>query len=336
MAGSARPGPARNGAAPERAVRFRRARPGPAPRRTVPPPPRRGSAPPGPAMLRPEPLCFLLLLLHAGRAASPAPSAVPSPLNGTEAARAAAAGGNGTRPGPTPGSVLPVGSGLPMLKRAVYVLSALSALAALYFLLRAFRLKKPQRKKYGLLSNYDENIEMASFDSDEDTVFETKNLRRFHRGDYTVEVSINDYLDIYCPHYEEPLPERMERYVLYMVNYEGHASCDHRQKGFKRWECNRPNSPNGPLKFSEKFQLFTPFSLGFEFRPGHEYYYISASSPNTVDKSCLKLKVYVRPTNDSLYESPEPIFTSNNSCCSLRVPPAVLVVVPVVWTLLAS
>lgn len=40
------------------------------------------------------------------------------------------------------------------------------------------RLKKPQRKKYGLLSNYDENIEMASFDSDEDTVFETKNLRR--------------------------------------------------------------------------------------------------------------------------------------------------------------
>uniref|UniRef100_A0A8C5U9K1 Ephrin A2 n=1 Tax=Malurus cyaneus samueli TaxID=2593467 RepID=A0A8C5U9K1_9PASS len=161
-------------------------------------------------------------------------------------------------------------------------------------------------------------------------------LRRFHRGDYTVEVSINDYLDIYCPHYEEPLPERMERYILYMVNYEGHASCDHRQRGFKRWECNRPDSPNGPLKFSEKFQLFTPFSLGFEFRPGHEYYYISASPPNTVDRPCLKLKVYVRPTNDSLYESPEPIFTSNNSCCSLRVPPAALAVVPVVWTLLLS
>lgn len=98
---------------------------------------------------------------------------------------------------------------------------------------------------------------------------------RFHHGDYTVDVSINDYLDIYCPHYEIPLPaDRMERYILYMVNYDGHASCDHRQKGFKRWECNRPDSPNGPLKFSEKFQLFTPFSLGFEFRPGHEYYYI--------------------------------------------------------------
>ncbi|KAG8452902.1 hypothetical protein GDO86_004632 [Hymenochirus boettgeri] len=150
---------------------------------------------------------------------------------------------------------------------------------------------------------------------------ETKSCDRFHNGDYTVDVSINDYLDIYCPHYEVPLPaERMERYILYMVNFDGHISCDHRQRGFKRWECNRPDSPNGPLKFSEKFQLFTPFSLGFEFRPGHEYYYISSTPPNIVDRPCLRLKVYVRPTNDSLYESPEPIFTSNNSGLSLRVP----------------
>lgn len=68
--------------------------------------------------------------------------------------------------------------------------------------------------------------------------------------------------------------ERTERYMLYMVNYDGYSSCDHTATGFKRWECNRPYSPNGPLKFSEKFQLFTPFSLGFEFRPGREYYYI--------------------------------------------------------------
>ncbi|XDV51904.1 hypothetical protein PO909_020696, partial [Leuciscus waleckii] len=98
---------------------------------------------------------------------------------------------------------------------------------------------------------------------------------RFLHGEYTVEVAINDYLDIYCPHYEDHLPqERMERYILFMVNYDGYTTCNHHMKGFKRWECNRPMSPNGPLKFSEKFQLFTPFSLGFEFRPGHEYYYI--------------------------------------------------------------
>ncbi|XP_030640839.1 ephrin-A2 [Chanos chanos] len=139
---------------------------------------------------------------------------------------------------------------------------------------------------------------------------------RFSQGEYTVEVTINDYLDVYCPHYEDPhrIPqERMERYILFMVNYDGYTTCDHRMKGFKRWECNRPLSPNGPLKFSEKFQLFTPFSLGFEFRPGHEYYYISSPHPNLAGKPCLKLKVYVKPTNDSVYESPEPFLTEDAS-----------------------
>nr|2WO3_B Chain B, EPHRIN-A2 [Homo sapiens] len=144
--------------------------------------------------------------------------------------------------------------------------------------------------------------------SDRYAVYWNRSNPRFHAGagddggGYTVEVSINDYLDIYCPHYGAPLPpaERMEHYVLYMVNGEGHASCDHRQRGFKRWECNRPAAPGGPLKFSEKFQLFTPFSLGFEFRPGHEYYYISATPPNAVDRPCLRLKVYVRPTQETL------------------------------------
>ncbi|XP_027560399.1 uncharacterized membrane protein C19orf24 homolog isoform X2 [Neopelma chrysocephalum] len=118
-------------------------------------------------------LILLLLLLPLGRAAA------PGPANSTEAPRAAA--GNGTRPSPgtrrPPGPGLLAGPGLPVLRRAVYVLSALSALAALYFVLRAFRLKKPQ-KKYGLLSSHDENIELGSLDSDEDTVFETRNLRR--------------------------------------------------------------------------------------------------------------------------------------------------------------
>ncbi|XP_019897682.2 ephrin-A2-like isoform X3 [Esox lucius] len=98
---------------------------------------------------------------------------------------------------------------------------------------------------------------------------------RFHH-DYRVAVSINDYLDIYCPFYTNgpPAHGRMERYILFMVNHEGYTSCQHRMRGFKRWECNRPAGNDGPLRFSEKFQLFTPFSLGFEFRPGHEYYYI--------------------------------------------------------------
>ncbi|KAI5626666.1 ephrin-A2-like [Silurus asotus] len=134
-----------------------------------------------------------------------------------------------------------------------------------------------------------------------DTLFRSSQAKGigFVHGEYTVEVAINDYLDIYCPHYETPIPpERMERYILYMVSYDSYITCNHLIRGFKRWECNRPLSPSGPLKFSEKFQLFTPFSLGFEFRPGHEYYYISSPHPNLAGKPCLKLRVYVKPTKE--------------------------------------
>jgi len=41
----------------------------------------------------------------------------------------------------------------------------------------AFRLKKPQRRRYGLLANTEDPTEMTSMDSDEETVFETRNLR---------------------------------------------------------------------------------------------------------------------------------------------------------------
>ncbi|XP_056132916.1 ephrin-A2-like [Lampris incognitus] len=173
--------------------------------------------------------------------------------------------------------------------------------------------------------------------SDRYAVYWNSTNPRFQQEEYTVEVAINDYLDIYCPHYEGPLPqEQMERYVLFMVNYDGYTTCDHRMKGFKRWECNRPQSPSGPLKFSEKFQLFTPFSLGFEFRPGHEYYYISSPHPSLAGKPCLKLKVYVKPTNDSVYESPEPFLTDESSGASGVVLSCVSLLVALLLTLLLT
>ncbi|KAJ7412216.1 chromosome 28 C19orf24 [Willisornis vidua] len=145
-------------------------------------------------------ILLFILLLHLGRAAAPTAPAAPGPGNSTEAPRATA--GNGTRPSPSPetrrppGPGLLSGSGLPVLRRAVYVLSALSALAALYFVLRAVRLKKPQ-KKYGLLSSHDENIELGSLDSDEDTVFETRNLRRTDelQRAHQMEMDLQGYLD---------------------------------------------------------------------------------------------------------------------------------------------
>ncbi|XP_066530702.1 ephrin-A3 [Hoplias malabaricus] len=116
------------------------------------------------------------------------------------------------------------------------------------------------------------------------------------REGYTVQVSVNDYLDIYCPHYnlsQRGALERglVEQYILYMVSYRGYRTCDP-QMGTKRWECNRPHAPNAPIKFSEKFQRYSAFSLGYEFNVGHEYYYISTPTHHH-GHSCLRLRVFV-------------------------------------------
>ncbi|KAI5105864.1 ephrin-A3 precursor [Silurus meridionalis] len=98
-------------------------------------------------------------------------------------------------------------------------------------------------------------------------------LLSLRREGYTLKVNVNDYLDIYCPHYNVSQRGVAEQYVLYMVSYRGYRTCDP-QLGFKRWECNRPHAPHAPIKFSEKFQRYSAFSLGYEFHVGHEYYYI--------------------------------------------------------------
>ncbi|KAG8454600.1 hypothetical protein GDO86_000997 [Hymenochirus boettgeri] len=72
-----------------------------------------------------------------------------------------------------------LGANMPMVQRAFYVLIGVSLLAVLYFVIRTVRLKKkPLRKKYGLLSDYDDNMEMGSLESDEEKIFEARSLRR--------------------------------------------------------------------------------------------------------------------------------------------------------------
>lgn len=99
---------------------------------------------------------------------------------------------------------------------------------------------------------------------------------RFQWDDYTVMVHINDYLDIVCPHYPLGVPpsQEAERYVLYMVEQRDYSAC--RPQSFEqlRWECAHPFAPHAPERFSEKFQRYTPFTLGKEFRQGESYYYI--------------------------------------------------------------
>ncbi|XP_072457488.1 protein FAM174C isoform X2 [Notamacropus eugenii] len=114
-------------------------------------------------------LLLLALLCRAGVWAAETPMS-PSVTNGSSLV-VSAGPHNETR------VVLPSSGPGQMLKRSFYVLTGFCGLVALYFLIRAFRLKKPQRKKYGLLSNTDDHMEMASVESDEETVFETRNLR---------------------------------------------------------------------------------------------------------------------------------------------------------------
>ncbi|XP_075048867.1 ephrin-A4-like isoform X2 [Mixophyes fleayi] len=130
---------------------------------------------------------------------------------------------------------------------------------------------------------------------------------RFLKEDYTVRVDINDYLDIYCPHYDIRVPrEHTETFALYMVDREGYEGCYETPGAFKRWECNLPHAPFTPIKFSEKIQRFTPFSLGFEFHGGKDYYYISMPYADSVGE-CLKLRVSVccRPTTRPVTEVPK-------------------------------
>nr|XP_008123674.1 PREDICTED: ephrin-A1 [Anolis carolinensis] len=139
-------------------------------------------------------------------------------------------------------------------------------------------------------------------------VFWNSSNPKFQRsGGYTVEVHLNDYLDILCPHYEGssgvPPAGSMERYTLFLVEREEFLTCRPRSKEQVRWECNRPDAAHGPERFSEKFQRFTPFTLGKEFRPGHEYYYISKPIHRHGD-DCLKLRVMVAGKDARTLPSP--------------------------------
>ncbi|XP_036281083.1 protein FAM174C [Pipistrellus kuhlii] len=128
-----------------------------------------------PRLLLPT-LLLSVLLFGTREAASSSPRLAQTTLSPSQALT------NGSQPGAPhnsthrwpPGSP---GSTRSQILRSFYVLLGFLGLAVLYFLIRAFRLKKPQRRSYGLLANTEDPTDMASLDSDDETVFETRNLR---------------------------------------------------------------------------------------------------------------------------------------------------------------
>ncbi|XP_069796230.1 ephrin-A1-like [Narcine bancroftii] len=125
------------------------------------------------------------------------------------------------------------------------------------------------------------------------TVYWNRSNPTLRDEDFTLDVRLNDYLDILCPHYGgKDLPALVEEYTLYLVDKEGYQLCQVHPSDEVRWQCRNPSAPHGPERFSEKFQRFTPFSLGKEFHKGKSYHYISKAI-HSERESCLKLRVHV-------------------------------------------
>ncbi|XP_034567286.1 protein FAM174C [Notolabrus celidotus] len=119
------------------------------------------------------PVCWLLVTLAEDAPGSPAAApAVPRP------AVTNSSGVNSTQS--TRGMFNNLNVDSSMIQRALYVLIGITMIGVLYFLIRAVRLKRPaQRKKYGLLSNQDDSVEMDGMESEEDdTLYEARSLRR--------------------------------------------------------------------------------------------------------------------------------------------------------------
>lgn len=163
------------------------------------------------------------------------------------------------------------------------------------------------------------------------TVFWNSTNTRLTAGDLSVQLNFNDYLDIHCPHYpnEEAVGHgQPETLALYLVGEESFQGCVETRGAIKRWECNTPFAPYGPVRFSEKIQRFTPFSLGFEFLPGRHYYYSSLPTDEGPPLPCMKLRVTVccAPTSEGSKQKQETVPLSSGSSLRAASPPLLLIV----------
>ncbi|CAG0915883.1 unnamed protein product, partial [Notodromas monacha] len=87
-----------------------------------------------------------------------------------------------------------------------------------------------------------------------------------------------DQVNIVCPSFNEGAPgaHSAEKYVIYLVSKEEYDTCRiTNPKPRIIAVCDRPDRL---LYFTITFRSFTPQPGGLEFRPGHDYYFISTSS----------------------------------------------------------
>lgn len=89
-----------------------------------------------------------------------------------------------------------------------------------------------------------------------------------------------DQLNLICPWYsreELAMQPQVEQYMVYSVSREEYESCTISQKQPRVVAvCNKPDTHQ---QFTITFRSFSPTPRGLEFHPGHDYFFISTSTP---------------------------------------------------------
>ncbi|CAG0880951.1 unnamed protein product [Cyprideis torosa] len=91
-----------------------------------------------------------------------------------------------------------------------------------------------------------------------------------------------DQVNIFCPYYDSPQDD-VETYIIYNVSKDEYDSCRITTNPNPRTIaiCDTPFKPRF---FTITFRSFSPQPGGLEFKPGHDYYFISTSSKENLHR----------------------------------------------------
>uniref|UniRef100_A0A8B9WGH9 Ephrin B2 n=1 Tax=Bos mutus grunniens TaxID=30521 RepID=A0A8B9WGH9_BOSMU len=93
---------------------------------------------------------------------------------------------------------------------------------------------------------------------------------------------IGDKLDIICPKVDSKTVGQYEYYKVYMVDKDQADRCTIKKENTPLLNCARPDQD---VKFTIKFQEFSPNLWGLEFQKNRDYYIIYASSAGSTRRS---------------------------------------------------
>ncbi|XP_029460403.1 ephrin-B2 [Rhinatrema bivittatum] len=109
-----------------------------------------------------------------------------------------------------------------------------------------------------------------------DPIYWNSSNPKFHPGQGLILYpQIGDKLDIICPKVDSKTIGQYEYYKVYMVNKEQAESCAIRKDNTPLLNCAKPDQD---VKFTIKFQEFSPNLWGLEFERNKDYYIISTSN----------------------------------------------------------